>query len=169
MDSSSYQWQDDETPPPKVAAYLNNLVAVDGTNISDVEFAERHDVARKTLYRWKQDPRFRKLWVERADASVLGPEALAPLYKAALKIAADPDHPKWAEASNMILKLADKIRPQQLEVKVTPEDRFSGMSDGELAAFLNRAPTPVAALDAGPVGGGAPVVPIDEAVVIDVD
>lgn len=138
-----FKWRyDTETgediPPVVCVEYLENLVMVQGLRLSDNQWAKENNVATRTLRRWKKDERFRKLWSKAADESVLGPESLNPIYQAAMKIAADPDHPKWDAASKMILGLADKIRPPQITVNVSPEDRFAGMTDDELAVFLGR-------------------------------
>ena len=134
-DPNDGRWKNDDTPPEIVASFLENLVAVDGTRLNDLEWASENDVNPRSLRRWKKDPRFRKLWALRADESVLGPDAIAPIYQAALKIASDADHPQWGVASKMILGLAEKIRPPQIQVQVSATDRFTGMSDAELAAW----------------------------------
>lgn len=127
-----------EVPPPIVQDYLDNLVMVGGLRLTDRAWAAENGVNDRTLRRWKRDPRFRKLWAKAADESVLGPDSLNPIYQAAMKIAADPDHPKWDAASKMILGLADKIRPPQVHISIRPEDQFAGMTDEELAKFLER-------------------------------
>ena len=126
----------EEDPHPLVHQYLENLTSVGHDRLSDKEWAARHGLADRTLRRWKKDERFRKLWAKMADESVLGPDALSPIYQAALKIAADPDHPKWDAASKMILSLADKVRPPQIQISVSAEDRFQSMSDEQLQAYL---------------------------------
>lgn len=126
----------EEDPHPLVHQYLENLTSVGHDRLSDKEWASRNGIADRTLRRWKKDERFRKLWAKMADESVLGPDALSPIYNAALRIAADPDHPKWDAASKMILSLADKVRPPQIQISVTAEDRFQSMSDDQLQAYL---------------------------------
>ena len=143
MEPHEGQWIDDETPPEAVERYLVNLTRVDGDKLPDIHFAEQHGLDPRTLRRWKKDERFRKLWARMADESVLGPDTLSPIYEAAVKIASDPDHPQWSQASKMILSLAEKIRPPKIEISVSPEQRFQSMSDEQLAAYLNGAPTPI--------------------------
>ena len=146
MEPHEGQWIDDETPPPMVDEYLTNLVRVDGERMTDVKFGEAHDIEPRTLRRWKKDERFRKLWQIRGDESVLGPDVMSPIYEAAVKIASDPEHPKWDQASKMILALADKIRPPKLEIVIPQEQRFEAMTDEQLAAYLgNGASTPIEA------------------------
>ena len=139
--SNDFRWTynsatGEEDPHPLIHQYLENLTSIGHDRLSDKEWAARNNITDRTLRRWKKDERFRKLWSKMADESVLGPDALSPIYQAALKIAADPDHPKWDAASKMILSLADKVRPPQIQISVTAEDRFQSMSDEQLQAYL---------------------------------
>lgn len=140
---SDYHWSynsdvGEEEPPPIVLTYLENLTSLEHDRLSDKAWAAEFGIADRTLRRWKKDERFRKLWTKMADSSVLGPDAISPIYHAALKIAADPDHPKWDAASKMILSLADKVRPPTLQINVTAEDRFTNMSDDQLQTYLSK-------------------------------
>lgn len=156
-------WIDDETPPPVVAAYLENLVSVADDRQTDLEFAAEHGMDARTLRRWKKDERFRKLWSRKADDSVLGPATLSLVYDSAVKIVADPNHPQWAAASKLIMQLADKIRPPTIQIDINPAERMQGMSDEDLAKLLATettarevAPTPPRELGALPDDGYVP-------------
>lgn len=112
------------------AAFIEWLV--DPNRGTQADFAREHDVAPKTLSRWKREPDFREVWDRRCAELNVDPGRVQEVLDALHRKAAEGD----SRAANLYLQYIDRFTPR----KIVIEDKsVKDMTDEELAAQLEEA------------------------------
>lgn len=96
---------------------------------SQADWAREHDLAEKTLSRWKKDDRFRKMWEKRASEKNVGIERVQAVLDVIYQAAVGGD----MKAAESYMRYVERIMPPA-KVDRAPEG-LEVMSDEELAAL----------------------------------
>lgn len=127
-----------DVPPPLQDKFLNEWCMVWPRPCSIAEWARQNGVSERTMYNWRSDPRFKRVWRERADDSFAGPEYVTPLIQAAYTIAlnesADATVREQLQAMSEFRSWIGHVTPKTVRHELVPADaQLAAMSDAELA------------------------------------
>ena len=113
--------------------YLEWLCGERAEGQSHAAFAEELGYAESTLYRWRKDKSFLRLWEDRMREGAANPLTLSKQLEVlnAKALAGD------VKAIELYWKLVDRMTPDRLEL--TGAESTSDLSDAELAAKLRDA------------------------------
>lgn len=102
-----------------------------------VEWANDHGVNVRTTRRWRDDPRFQKIWNEKAQADFRSVERYTDIMNSLYRTATTRSDAAGVKAAATLLQVMDRFTPkQQIEMK---GDDLAGFSDSDLAKFLQGA------------------------------
>ena len=125
------QWQKDgqgnDIPPELQSEFLDWLLSDVRIPSSQDAWAEKHGLNERTVRRWKQDPRFIKLWEARATEKNVGTERIQQVLDTLHAAAVAGD----VRAATEYMRYVDRILPPK-RVEREPDD-LTLWSDEELA------------------------------------
>ena len=116
-----------DIPPEIQSEFLDWLLSDVRIPSSQDTWGEQHGVNERTVRRWKQDPRFIKLWEQRITEKNVGPERVSRILDVLYEAAEKGD----VKAATEYMKYVDRILPPK-KVEREPED-LELWSDEELA------------------------------------
>ena len=127
--------------PPLQQKYLEECCLRYPPLMSNAEWARENDVTERTIYNWRSDKRFKKVWREQADDLFAGPEVITPLIQKAYELALNDDG--GASVKEQLAGMQEfrhwigHVTPKQHRVEVVPVSaELAAMSDAELLAAV---------------------------------
>ncbi len=101
-----------------------------------VEWANEHEVNVRTTRRWRDDPRFQKIWNEKAQNDFRSTERYTAIMNSLYVTATTRHDAAGVKAAATLLQVMDRFTPkQQLEVS---NGDFENLSDAELMKFMEK-------------------------------
>jgi len=133
----AFQWTKDQhgadVMPSAPAAFLEWLLSFPRDPATQEEYAKQHDLAPRTLRRWKADPRFRKEWEARSNDLNLSIERVQSVIDNLHKIASERADAAGVKAAMAYLEFVDRYTPRKRIV--VEDDRIETMTQEELLAI----------------------------------
>lgn len=121
---------------PRKSRYVDWLVTdpAEREPSSNTALAAELGVSRRTLYDWRQEPEFRRVWDDLAFKVAGDPERTQRVMDAMFQQAVDPESQKQVQAANAWAKMAGIIKPPKKD-EGGPE-KLTDLSADELDAML---------------------------------